>query len=84
MRLLLLLSALLTALTGVAGPRVQAQPMQASATAIAALPHAVAASSVALRFAAPAYSSMPPRRLDLPRFESAATSRLLYAERRRE
>lgn len=83
MRLLLLLSALLTALTGVAGTRATAQPVQASAAAIAAMPRAVAVSPVSARFVAPSYGSLPPLRLGLP-LVSAVTARILFAERRRE
>ncbi|WP_174291362.1 hypothetical protein [Sphingomonas bacterium] len=84
MRLLLLISALLTALTGVTGTRAAAQPVQASAAATIALPRLVAVSPVTSRFTVPAYGTVPPLQLVAPRLVSVAAARVLYAERRRE
>ena len=83
MRLLLLLSALLTALSGVTGARTTAQPVQASAAAAVAVTRAVAVSPASPRFVAAPYPSRPPLRLALPR-PAVVASRALYAERRRE
>ena len=84
MRLLLLLSALLSALTGVVGTRATAQPVQASAAAILAPARIAAAAPMAARFAAPAYGSIPPLRLIAPRVFGVVARQPLYAERRRE
>ena len=84
MRLLLLLSALIAALTGVGGTRVAAQPVQTSALAAVAAPRALAVSPVTLRFPASTYGVVAPLRLIAPRLVSAIAARLLYAERRRE
>jgi hypothetical protein len=84
MRLLLLLSALLSALSGVVGTRALGQPVQASAAIAAAAPRAVVAASVAARFAAPTYNLLPPLQLTLPQLSEMGTSYPLYAERRRE
>lgn len=84
MRLLLLLSALLGALTGVAAPRAGAQPVQAAASMPTAARVLASVAPVAVRFTLPPYRSAPPLRIDLPRLVSATTARLLYAERRRE
>lgn len=84
MRLLLLLSALFTALAGITGTRADAQPVQASA--LAATPAAIAARAptTALRFVTASFGRVPPAMPALPRLTGAAASRLLYAERRRE
>ena len=84
MRLLLLLSALFTALAGVAGTRAQAQPVQASAAVLAPLAAAAMPSRVASRFVDQTGGRLPLASPALPRLMDAATRRLLYAERRRE
>lgn len=84
MRLLLLLSALFTALAGITGTRAEAQPVQASALASASIAAAVATPSAAIRFAMPSFGRVPPAMPALPRLVGAAAARLLYAERRRE
>ena len=84
MRLLLLLSALLSALSGITGTRATAQPVQASAPASIAVTRAVAVSPASSRFVAASYTSRPPLRLALPRPAAVVADRALYAERRRE
>lgn len=84
MRLLLFLSALLTALAGGTGARAMAQPVQASAAAAIVAPLAVTAAPVFIRFAAPAYGSVPPLRFAAPRLSGTVALPPLYAERRRE
>ncbi len=84
MRLLLLLSALLAALSGVGGTRATAQPVQASAAAMVATPRSAAASPVAFRFTVPAFATVPPLKLGLRPALGAVATRILYAERRRE
>ena len=84
MRLLLLLSALLTALSGVTCTRAVAQPVQASAAALASVPRAKAVSPAARRFVAASYRSLPPLGLAVTPPVPRLATRLLYAERRRE
>lgn len=84
MRLLLLLSALLGALTGVAGSRAQAQPVQASALATASVAGAAAVTVAARRFTPAPYATTPPLSLGVRPPVAAIVQRVLYAERRRE
>lgn len=84
MRLLLLLSALFTALAGVGGTRAQAQPVQASAAALVPVATAAAVSPVTARFAGASAWRVPPVQPRLPDLVGAVARRLLYAERRRE
>ncbi len=84
MRLLLLLSALFTALAGVTGTRAQAQPVQASAVTLAPAASAAAPSVAIARFAAASFGRVPPLQPPLPLRLGVAARRLLYAERRRE
>lgn len=84
MRLLLLLSALLTALAGVTGTRVAAQPVHASAVAAVERARAVVVVPASRRPVAALYAALPPLTLGARASVAAIAARPLYAERRRE
>lgn len=87
MRLLLLLSALLSALSGVVGQRVQAQPAVSASVASAPIASTVVVGTVRpvrRSDAIPSLVIVAGRLVSAPSVVVAAVRRRLFAERRRE